>query len=84
MFTTLQCKASSCLCRCSGDDGVHVCERAAPRISRCSIQGKKCGVWVYDKARPVFNDCTIEDCGLLGVKLFDTAFVRMLRWSSRL
>ncbi|CAK0782952.1 hypothetical protein CVIRNUC_006147 [Coccomyxa viridis] len=68
-----------CIIKCSGDDGVHVCERAAPRISRCSIQGKKCGVWVYDKARPVFNDCTIEDCGLLGVKLFDTAFVRMLR-----
>ena len=61
-----------------------MCERAAPRISRCSIQGKKCGVWVYDKARPVFNDCTIKDCGLLGVKLLDTAFVRMLRWGSRL
>ena len=84
MLSDYTLSAVLCLCRCSGDDGVHVCERATPRISRCIIQGKKCGVWVYDKARPVFNDCTIEDCGLQGLKLFDTALVRMLRWRLRM
>ena len=66
-------------CRCSGDDAVHVCGSAAPRISRCKLQAKKCGLWAYDKARPLLSDCQVEECGGQGVKLFDHATVRLLR-----
>ena len=67
------------MCRCSGDDAVHVCGTATPRISRCKLQAKKCGVWAYEKTKPVLSDCVIEECGQQGVKLFDYAIVRMLR-----
>lgn len=66
--------------RCSGDDAVHVCGSATPRLSRCKLQAKKCGMWVYDKAKPVLTDCTIEECGTQGVKIFDYAAVRLLRY----
>lgn len=58
---------------------MHVCGSATPRISRCKLQAKKCGVWAYEKAKPVLTDCVIEECGQQGVKLFDYALVRMLR-----
>ncbi len=60
---------------------MHVCGSATPRISRCKLQAKKCGVWAYEKAKPVLTDCAIEECGQQGVKLFDCAVVRMLRYA---
>ena len=67
-------------CRCGGDDAVHVSNGAAPRLSRCKLQAKKCGVWAYDKAKPVLTDCVVEECGMQGVKIFDYAIVRLLRY----
>ena len=81
MFYRTTSTRASITRRCSGDDAVHVCGNATPRISRCKLQAKKCGVWVYEKAKPVLTDCAIEECGRQGVKLFDYAVVRMLRYA---
>ena len=59
---------------------MHVCGSAIPRLSRCKLQAKKCGLWAYDKAKPVLTDCIIEECGMQGVKIFDYATVRLLRY----
>ena len=66
--------------RCSGDDAVHVYGSAAPRLNRCRLQAKKCGLWAYGKAKPLLTDCQIEDCELAGIKLFDSAVLRLLRY----
>lgn len=66
-------------CRCSGNDAVHMCEGASPQLSRCKLQAKHSGLWAFDKAKAVLTECTIEECGWVGVKLFDSASVRLHR-----
>jgi hypothetical protein len=65
--------------RCSGDDAVNICGRAAPSFARCRLQGRKCGVRAYDSARGCFADCAFEDCGEQGLKAFDTSALSLHR-----
>ena len=69
----------ACMRRCSGDDAVNACAKAAPRFVRCTLQGRKCGVRAYDCASAAFTDCVFEDCGEHGLQAFDASSLSLCR-----
>lgn len=68
-----------CLRRCSGDDAVNICGKAAPVLRGCSVRARKCGVRAYERAAASLTDCKIEACGEQGVKTFEGAALSLIR-----
>ena len=66
-------------CRCSGDDAVNVCGKAAPIFEGCTLQARKCGVRAYERAGLSLTDCKINSCGEQAVKAFESAEVSLTR-----
>ena len=66
-------------CRCSGDDALNACGRAAPVLRGCRLQAKRCGVRAYGDAAVALTDCVLEDCGEQGAKAFDRAALTLCR-----
>ncbi len=75
----IQVQMRYCLCRCSGDDAVNICGKAAPVFRACSLRARKCGVRAYERAAPSLVDCKIEACGEQGVKTFEHAALFLSR-----
>ncbi|EIE22744.1 hypothetical protein COCSUDRAFT_16318 [Coccomyxa subellipsoidea C-169] len=70
---SVQPVCQNCIIRCSGDDAVNICGKAAPVFRACSLRARKCGVRAYERAAPSLVDCKIEACGEQGVKTFEHA-----------
>ncbi|BDA45677.1 probable UPF0225 protein Spro_2712 at N-terminal half [Coccomyxa sp. Obi] len=69
----------NCIIRCSGDDAVNVCGKAAPIFESCTLQARKCGVRAYERAGVSLTDCKIEACGEQAIKAFESAEVSLSR-----
>ncbi|CAL8470738.1 g10280 [Coccomyxa elongata] len=69
----------NCIIRCSGDDALNVCGKAAPVFESCTLQARKCGVRAYERARVSLTDCKIEACGEQAIKAFEWAEVSLSR-----
>ena len=66
-------------CRCSGDDGINICEQAEPLFRRCTLTVRKCGAKLFGSGRGRFEDCIFEKCGEQAVKAMESSAVTLAR-----
>ncbi|KAK9904188.1 hypothetical protein WJX75_006312 [Coccomyxa subellipsoidea] len=60
----------NCIIRCSGDDAVNICGKAAPVLRGCSVRARKCmltdceeeGIVAMDKSSVRLEACTVSSC----------------------
>ncbi|DBB01102.1 hypothetical protein WJX77_003106 [Trebouxia sp. C0004] len=68
----------NCTISCSGDDCVNVSGRAQPNFSKCSMNGRKCGLRAFGHSISKLRQCVISECGQQACKASDAAAVNMI------
>ncbi|GAB4818117.1 hypothetical protein N2152v2_005163 [Parachlorella kessleri] len=68
-----------CNIKCSGDDGINVCEQAEPLFRRCTLTVRKCGAKLFGSGRGRFEDCVFEKCGEQAVRAMESSIVTLAR-----